>query len=271
MRFNYPNLSFLSLFLCLALFSCENDIQKVKNVKNSFSDTTRKVNYLYNSRLGSNHAQELGINLIPDGDYNLLKQQIKTDKKNLSYKYSNATDKQFILDSTKKYLTLTLLNKILPYWYGMSWSMSGYSDIPQTGEVGCSYFVANTLLHLGFNINRFKIGKAASEFIAKTFQLSQNVIILNDYTNEELTKYVKSNLEEGFYVVGLDCHVGYLLYYSNEVFFIHSSYIFPGTVVIEYGNYSRALNSQIHVIGEITMNDSLIVKWLNNEFIPVIE
>lgn len=263
--------TFLLVFILFFLFSCENETKKCVQIKISQTDTTREVNLYRNSRLGNISAKKLGINLLSDGNYDDLKKQIKIERKELLKLYNQSIDKQKIIDSTKKYLINTLLNKILPFWYGTNWSLSGYSDIPNYGEVGCSYLVSNTLKHLDFNINRFKVGQAASLYIAKTFQLSDEIIEISDFSNKEMFEYVKKNLQEGFYIVGLDYHVGYLLFYSDEVFFVHSSFIYPGTVVIEYAEFSPGFNSRLHVIGEITTNDSLIVKWLENSFIPVLQ
>jgi len=263
---------FIFLSISIFLFSCQKNISKITIPQKCVTDSARTVNLEKNFRLGKIHANELNIKLEPEGDYEELKTKIKKDRENLLNLYNNSTDKQAVIDSVENYLFQTLMNKVIPFWYGTPWSLSGYSDIPNEGFVGCSYFVSNTLKHLGFNINRFKVGQAASWHIAKTFQLSSDVIELRNYEHKyEIVKYVKNNLKEGFYIVGLDCHVGYILYYKDEVFFVHSSYIYPGTVVIEYAEYAWAFSSGLYIIGEITTNDDLIVKWLNNEFLPVIE
>jgi len=262
---NYLILSVLIFFLS----NCKNEAKKVQILADK-SNTLRTVSF-YNKdvKVTEFKAEKFGINLEKSGEYNVLLKQIKSDKISLKNLYLNSENKQNVIDSVSNYLLETLLNKILPFWYNMPWSMSGYSAIPQVGEVGCSYLVANTLLQLGFNINRFKIGQAASWDICKTFQLENSVIVLKNITQTEVVSYVKENLKEGFYTLGLDCHAGYLLYYHNEVFIVHSSWYYPGVVVIEFADYAPAMQSGITVIGEITTNEKLIIKWLNDEFVEV--
>ena len=70
--------------------------------------------------------------------------------------------------------------------------------------------------------------------------------------------------------MGLSCHVGYIYVKNNELYFLHSNYI-DGYVMIEKAEYSNAFRSNIYVIADITFNDSLIVKWIDNSVIPIIQ
>ncbi len=222
--------------------------------------------------LDSFELEEWDIAKNPQGAYNQIKNTVKTKKQEFSLAYANANDstKEIIIKQAKNYIYETLLNKIIPHWYGMPWNMSGYSAIPQEGTVGCSYFVSNTLLHAGFNLNRYRIAQADATTIARSIQTDNNLIELYNKTPDDLIKYVKNNLKEGLYIVGLECHVGYILYRKNEVFFIHSNYFFPVEIVIEKAIDSPALVSSIYVIGKITTNKQTIIKWLTNSKFKVL-
>jgi len=262
------NIYCVFLLAIIFLTTCSNEAKKF-SATSVLLDSVRLVDYNMNPRLSELRGKEFGISFEKLGEYNDLLRQIKIDKISLSNLYQNSQNKKKILDSVSKYLTETLLNKMLPFWYGMQWSMSGYSNIPQDGEVGCSYFVANTLQQLGFNIDRYKVGQAASEYICKTFQLSDSVRVFRNIPQTEIVENIKKDMKEGFYTLGLDYHAGYILYYHNQVFMIHASGYYPGKVVIEYAYYTPAMQSNRTVLGEITTNDSLIVKWLKDEYIEV--
>jgi len=67
-------------------------------------------------------------------------------------------------------------------------------------------------------------------------------------------------------VVGLDNHVGFLLFEKGEVYFIHSSYYDSVAVVREKASESRALaTSQVFVMCNISSNTKLIKKWILGE------
>ena len=155
----------------------------------------------------------------------------------------------------------------------MPWDFSGYSAVPQKGEVGCSYFTSNTLLHMGFNVNRYRLAQQGPENEAKSLDQNYKTYEADkDFSNEEmnmplLNQMVKEN-EPGLYFVGLSNHVGYLLIYKDELFFIHSNYG-PLKVMLEYAETSEEFMDAQYYIAGITHNDDLIRKWLLNKEIKV--
>ncbi len=214
--------------------------------------------------------------LKPTENYNQIKSEIKAERLRLSQLFSLEKDslkRELILDSAKHYVTNILVNKLTPHWYGMPWSFSGYSAVPQKGEVGCSYFVSNTLLHAGFNVNRYKLAQQGPMNEAKS--IDTNFVT---YFNEELfsgkdvnktvvSKVVSEN-KDGLYFVGLSNHVGYLLIHDKELYFIHSNYG-KLAVMLEYAETSQEFVDNQYFISKITHNDDLIRKWLLNEEIRV--
>lgn len=216
------------------------------------------------------------FNLKPKGNYNKIKAEIVKERLRLNKLYLSKDDtiwQKQILDSARNYVTNTLLNKIIPHWYGMPWDFAGYSAIPQKGTVGCSYFTSNTLLHAGFNVNRYKLAQQEPYNEAKS--LDQNY---KTYETDEDFSYEKINIallkqivkenKPGLYFVGLTNHVGYLLINEGELFFIHSNY---GTlqVGLEYAKTSEEFIEARYYLAKITHNDDLIRKWLLNEDIKV--
>jgi hypothetical protein len=58
--------------------------------------------------------------------------------------------------------------------------------------------------------------------------------------------------EAGLYIVGLDCHTGFLYNDGNEVYFIHASYATPKIVIKEKAKESGILiASKYRVIGKV--------------------
>jgi hypothetical protein len=261
-----------NFYIFFSLFFILNNYKiGTRQLKNLTEITFENIKLNTDTTLDGYNVSRLGILLKPNNDYFQIVDSVLIHKEELKLFYQNSTDKNLALDSVENYVLETLLNKIIPHWYGTNWSMSGTSQIPQQGFVGCSYFVSNTLYAMGFNFDRAGVAQCSSRNIARTFQLSENVVLLKGCTNQQVIDYVKENFEQGFFIAGLDYHVVYLLYYHDEIFIIHSGKQPPSQVVIEYGETSKGLLSNRHYIGEITTNDSLLVKWLYNEYIPKIE
>ncbi len=272
---------FITTLLLISLISafsqCLNESSSDEEKKNDSTIISEPINkkdtILPEIQLDSINGLKYGIITYPTGIYNRIKNSVKSKRVSFTERYKKANDsiKKIIVKESNEYIYETLLNKIIPHWYGMPWDFSGYSAVPQEGTVGCSYFVSNTLLHCGFNLNRYRLAQADATTIARSVQTNSDIIILRNKSQKEFINYITLNLEEGMYIIGLDCHVGYILYRNGKVFFIHSSYIFPVEIVIEKAEYSKALESGIYVLGKLTGNDKLIIKWLNNSKLEVLK
>jgi hypothetical protein len=210
----------------------------------------------------------------PVKSYDLVKTGIGLQKKKFREQYEAAlsqTEKKKILSEAGKYLHKTLLDTIFPYWYGTEWDFNGYTDKPGEGLVACGYFVSTPLRHCGFNLNRFKVAQQASLAIVKIVSCGDSVLSYRGMNSQEFLQKTKGKLKDGLYVVGLDNHTGFLLYEKGEVYFIHSSYLDPGSVVREKASGSMALGtSQVFVLCNISSNVKLIKKWIMGEEIKKI-
>jgi len=218
----------------------------------------------------------LGIEFFPSGNYVNNKSEINSRR--LQYfedlsKISDSIKRDSIIDDARQYFTSQLLNQIVPHWYGTVWDFNGYTNKPNDGLIACGYFVSTTLKHMGININRYKLAQQAGLNEAKTLEPEKGLLIYRvDYSEglEVVLEKMKKALKDGLFFVGLSNHVGYIYVKNNELYFLHSNYI-DGYVMIEKAETSDAFLSDIYVIADITHNDSLILKWINNTEFPVIQ
>jgi len=213
------------------------------------------------------------IKLHPQENYEQLIKELELQRKKIFNQYillNSEKEKSIFFDSVGIFYTHFLVNKLIPHWYGMSWNLAGYSDVPNQGTVGCGYFVSNLLRHSGFRINRFRGGQTSPPALCKTVQLSDSVYEVVAMNFDNVYEKIKADIKDGIYVCGLACHVGFLLKRKSQLFFIHSDYTGKCMVRMEYANYSDVFSSSsVYYIGEISTNKKLLFQWLNNDEITV--
>lgn len=210
----------------------------------------------------------------PGNSYAAAKQACLAQRDRLKQKYLTAQSdslKQMVLQKAQQNLTESLLNEVIPYWYGTPWTFEGHTAIPKTGSIACGYFVSTTLLHAGFKINRYRLAQQTPYNEACSIQVSGKPVMLENKSVAEFKAYMLANaLSDGLYFIGLYNHVGYLRKLGEDLYFIHSSYLGTENVVIERIEESDAFSSPVYYIAEITSNEPLLKKWLLQEEIKVV-
>jgi hypothetical protein len=209
--------------------------------------------------------------------YTRTKQAIRSKQKDLQAAYkvaSSNSEKEVLRKRAGIYITEQLVNHLFPHWYGTTWSFDGYSAVPNQGEIGCSYFVSTTLLHVGFNLNRYRLAQQGPRAEASSLTIQGSPIRI-DLTGdfEGFVPEIQKECEEGLYFIGLGrSHVGYLYYREQECYFIQSSYGKSGQVEIDYANDSDILTGFSNfVLVPITTNAVLVEAWLTGDEIAVIK
>ncbi len=199
---------------------------------------------------------------IPKVSYDSSKNYVSKVKSNLKRAFEQKT---IDIDSVSKAMTNLLLESIIPYWYGTAWDFNGYTAKPKQGVIACGYFVSTTMLHAGFNLNRYKMAQKASMEEALCLEPKDSLFIR--YTSrDKFVKEFSSKAKDGIYLVGLSFHVGYLYKSANDLFFIHSNYINHQGVIKEKAIESQALEaSDVFVVADITNNEILVKKWLKGD------
>ncbi len=114
----------------------------------------------------------------------------------------------------------------------------------------------------GWKVQRARLAQQASENIILSLTAERYI---KRFRRASIGDFVNAVKEwgPGIYVVGLDIHTGFIVNNSDEVYFIHSSYVEPFAVVKEKALDSKILQaSQYRVLGKITADDELVEKWL---------
>lgn len=197
--------------------------------------------------------------------YETLRTNVQSQRQKFKTRYEAASvaEKKTVLAEAGKYLHKSLTDSIFYYWYGTKWDFNGYTDKPGEGIIACGYFVSTTLKHCGFNLNRFKLAQQYSLEIVRRISSGDSVLTYRGINEQQFLQKTKGKIRDGLYVIGLDNHVGFLLYEGLDVYFIHSSYFDPVAVVREKASESKALaTSRTFVMCNISSNEKLIKKWI---------
>ncbi len=166
--------------------------------------------------------------------------------------------------------TNTLLDDIIPYWYGTDWSFEGHTTAPRSGQIACGYFVSTTLLDAGLRLNRFRLAQQAPEVEATMLSFGKKVIVLNSDSPYTAAAVLAQQLQEGLYFIGLgNSHVGYLLKRDGQLTAIHSNYVTPSEVAAQPIMESVYVGFGTFYLADITWNDQLLKYWLKGGEVPL--
>ncbi len=144
----------------------------------------------------------------------------------------------------------TKLSAIHKSWMGTPWTFTGISQTPRQGSIACGYFVTTTLQQAGVTLERVRLAQAASEtmILATTDPAS-----IRRYSDASLETFLEKTRRqgEGYYIVGLDNHTGFLkVTPDGDITFIHSA---PGRGVVEEAPAAapELANSRYRVTGKV--------------------
>jgi len=198
----------------------------------------------------------------PDANYDSLKARISSRQQYFSKRYAAASEENraAVLSEAQNYLVNTICDTLFPYWYDTPWSFYGATRTPGQGSIACGYFVTTVLADAGFQIPRVKWAQMASEPVI--VKIAANIKRFRNSPMSEVTAYINQN-GDGLYIVGLDCHIGYIRKSSGKMRFVHSSYYEPEIgVMSEPLDGRNPLNdSKYRVIGKL-LNADMVRNWV---------
>ncbi|MBW2261498.1 MAG: hypothetical protein JRG91_05940 [Deltaproteobacteria bacterium] len=199
----------------------------------------------------------------------------------LSARWSKADTKQereAVRKEARAFVTEAIVESIFPAWMGTPWTMYAVKDglkpdALYPGEEGkgvsCSYFIASILTNAGLRLeSRSAFAGAIALHIQRS--LAPDEEDLHRYWNVTPAEFEDRlvALGEGLYIVGLNCHVGFIVVEGGEARFVHSSYVDPFEVVDEKVDASEAIaNSEKsgYVVTTLFKDDRLIEHWLEGK------
>lgn len=166
-----------------------------------------------------------------------------------------------LIKSSGVRFTEFVINQIFPYWYGTDWDFNGITEVPLKGKIACGYFVTTVLRDAGYPIHRIKMAQCASLTMIKS--LTNKLDYFSNSPFDEFIQKVASH-GKGLYVIGLDCHTGFLYHDGKELFFVHASYVGDKQVVKEKAALNSILKqSKFKVVGYLSLDEKFISRWLN--------
>lgn len=202
--------------------------------------------------------------------YSRLRGRISSMRARLAERYQRATPNQRrrVLAAAGDSLLDAINGWICPYWYGTDWDFNGTTETPQQGKIACGYFVTTVLRDAGLRLEREWLAQQASETMIKSLVAGEYIRRFSNITLPDFVAKVKQ-WGKGVYIVGLDKHTGLLIHTGDDLYFVHSTYISPGTVVKERAIASLALGvSRYRVVGKISADNALLLRWLQRGEVP---
>jgi hypothetical protein len=202
------------------------------------------------------------IKVAPKGLYSAAKGVVRLHRDSLAARFGREGKSDSLYRAAAVIVEENIVNRLIPFWYGTPWDFNGHISVPQTGAIACGYFVSTILEHCGFVVNRYQLAQQRPYLEARTIQMDDSVQVYRTAYERFSKAFVRKN-KEGLYFVGLDCHVGFLLYRAGDLLFIHSSYIDPLCVIVERAAASPAFNAtSTYVVAQLSHNRKLIDAWI---------
>ncbi|HEY3447104.1 MAG TPA: hypothetical protein VGK67_12100 [Myxococcales bacterium] len=202
-------------------------------------------------------AEPAGAARYPDAVARLAKDRAEYAAQ---YQKAKAKERPEILSRARERLAKALDEDLVPAWYGTPWEFYGVSETPGAGTIACGYFVSTVLRDAGLRVERVRLAQQASEYIVRSLAPAARILRLKNQSNAQVVEEVRKQ-GDGWYVVGLDYHVGFIRIDGEAARFCHSSYLGTKAVVCEAPETAGALASTLHVVGP-AFPDARVVDWL---------
>ncbi|MGC4113079.1 MAG: hypothetical protein QM765_11880 [Myxococcales bacterium] len=194
--------------------------------------------------------------------------RLEKDRAELAAQYQKgkAKERPEVLSRARDRLSRALDEELVPAWYGTPWEFYGVSETPGSGAIACGYFVSTVLRDAGLRVERVRMAQQASEYIVRSLAPAARILRLKNQTNAQVIDQVRKQ-GDGWYVVGLDYHVGFIRIDGDAARFCHSSYLGTKAVTCEAPELAGALVSTLHVVGP-AFADARVVDWLLQRPVP---
>jgi hypothetical protein len=197
-------------------------------------------------------------------EYEELKKRITEKQQYFSTIYSSADSakQKEVVRQAQIYLTTTITDSLFSYWYGTPWDFNGTTKVPKQGKIACGFFVTAILSDVDFKIPRVKWAQSASEPVI--VKIASNIQRFRNQPMSKLFDYLNKQ-GDGLYIVGLDCHVGFISKSGSTFRFIHSSYYRPeiGVTSESLEGWNPLNDSKYRIIGKL-LDEEMTKKWIKS-------
>ena len=195
-------------------------------------------------------------------EYEDLKKRIIEKQQYFStiYSSSDSAKQKNVVRQAQAYLTATITDSLFFYWYGTPWDFNGTTKAPKQGKIACGFFVTAILSDVGFQIPRVKWAQSASELVI--VKIASNIQRFHNQPMSKLIDYLNKQ-GDGLYIVGLDCHVGFIFKSGSTFRFIHSSYYRPeiGVMSESLEGWNPLNDSKYRIIGKL-LDVEMTQNWI---------
>ncbi|MDR0233156.1 MAG: hypothetical protein LBI82_13740 [Dysgonamonadaceae bacterium] len=195
-------------------------------------------------------------------EYEGLKKRITEKQQYFStiYTSSDSAKQKDVVQQAQAYLTTIISDSLFFHWYGTPWDFNGTTKVPKQGNIACGYFVTAILSDAGFQIPRVKWAQSASEPVI--VKIASNI---QRFRNQPMSKVIDylNKQGNGLYIVGLDCHVGFIFKSENKLRFIHANYYYPkiGVMSEPLEGLNPLNDSKYRIIGKL-LDMEMAENWL---------
>lgn len=184
-----------------------------------------------------------------------------------------------VRDEARRYVVDALVEQIFPRWLGMPWTMAIIEDglrpdarVPwEEGRgISCSFFVVSTLENAGLRLaGRRVFAGAVSLPVQRSLSPRRQDLRRWHGIGPAGLKRKMLAWGDGLYLVGLNCHIGYIAVRDGDVRFVHASYTEPYRVVDEpLAGAAAIAYSPGYVVTALFRDDRLIEHWLSGRRVP---
>ncbi|MCP4680362.1 MAG: hypothetical protein GY854_33725 [Deltaproteobacteria bacterium] len=228
-------------------------------------------------------AQQADVDKQKDA-YVALLEKIEDKRSSLYTRFKKAKGfdaKNKVRQEAQSFVVRAIVEDIIPKWLGMPWTLAVIKDglkpnaaypFEKGRGISCSWFMVSVLRSVGL---RFVNKRDFADTISIHFQyaMSPRKKDIHRYFNtspDHLEEKLKK-LDNGLYVIGLNCHIGFLHITDGRVNFLHSSYTSPQQVVIEPLAKSEAIvlsESAGYVVSPLFQDTRLVDYWLSRTKLP---
>lgn len=201
--------------------------------------------------------------------YHATLAQVEQQRLALRQRYltSSYQDKEFVLYEAGRFLEKAIADDIGNFWVDTPFDRNGTCQTPESGKIGCSFFVSTLFEAAGMKLNRLKVGQKSALGILKTFC---DTTLIRRWTNPyEVERWLQKERGTGLYIIAFNFHVGFVYYDGTDIKLFHASSLPPRAVVklpIHSWEAAHSFDYSPHYdLGRIGDHLPLVKKWLLGE------